>query len=228
MDIPLDRYFQKRDGEFGHKPRERRTIIDPVRPIYYSQSHENIYKQGMTIKNDIARALYFFIYLTGCRINEATDFTPSKMAVLPNGIKIRTKTEKARIAIRKTREVFIPLGKNSKCLENEMWNEVKSYIQNLDSGDYAFRKWKNMSNFMARNHKLETDAMIKENKGYVERRIKKNMHPHYLRHCRATHLTEIYGFNDTALCHFFGWANRNMASRYAKLRDIESSFRGNV
>jgi len=44
---------------------------------------------------------------------------------------------------------------------------------------------------------------------------------HYFRHLRLSHLAKYYGFNDTKLRNFIGWADNKMAGKYAHLGEEE-------
>ncbi len=50
-----------------------------------------------------------------------------------------------------------------------------------------------------------------------EEDIEMNIYPHYLRHCRASHLVRYHNFNLYTLMQFFGWKSHVVASVYAKM-----------
>jgi integrase len=41
---------------------------------------------------------------------------------------------------------------------------------------------------------------------------------HFIRHIRATHLVDLYDFNEQALIKFMGWTNSQPATRYIELK----------
>lgn len=194
------------------------------RPRYYALTPESILELGNSITDDLAKALFFFVYLTGARINEATDFTPNRIAFMGDRVVIRLKTLKQQTED-SMRKVPIPIGPEAKCHEAEMWKAVSEYLKDFTIQDRPFRKWGNMSVYLRRHVTLITEARIRTVGGdYLDKVIEKPFHPHYLRHARATHLAEYYNFNNQQLCFFFGWTNTDMALIYTKTADVWSAF----
>lgn len=194
-----------------------------VRPIYFACSRESILETGEACEDQLARALYFFLYLTGARINEATDFQRSRIEFFSSQFKIRLKTLKQRQPQYSYRYVYIPRGKKAKCFENEMWEHVWKYIRGFELTEKPFKKWKNMSEYLARKISIQLEAIVNVGpKKWEERTLTKRFHPHLSRHFRATHLSQYYRWNVPRLCDFFGWRKPEMALIYVNL--FESGF----
>ena len=204
-------------SEFN-KPKEYK------RPRYYAMPPDAILNTGAGIEDTVAQATFYMTYLVGGRINEITDFTPSRLNIHDDRVLVRLKTLKQK-QVDSTRRVPIPLGKLAKCHENEMWDAVSKYVAGFKMQDHPFRKWGNMSMYLHRNISLVTEARIKTPGGdYIDKVIEKPFHPHYLRHARATHLTEYYSFGTQQLCLAFGWSNPSVALIYTKNADIWKAF----
>ncbi len=194
------------------------------RPRYYAMSPDAVWELGRGIADKTAQATFFFTYMVGGRINEVTDFTPSRLDIHEDRVLVRLKTLKQK-HVDSMRRVPIPLGGLAKCHENEMWKVVSDYLLGYTITDHPFRKWGNMSVYLRRNVTLVTEARVRMPGGdYTDRVIEKPFHPHYLRHARATHLTEYYGFGTQQLCMFFGWANPAVALLYTKSADLWKAF----
>lgn len=193
------------------------------RPMYYANPPEVILKAGMEIKDELAQALYFFLYLAGSRINEATDFSQNRVSYQDH-VRIEMKTLKTKNPAKRYRRVIIPIDIN-KCHEREMWDIVKGFLTSFDTFDNPFKKWNNMSVYIARNIELECEAKVLCSDGvWRDQKVTKPLHPHYLRHCRASHLVEYYEFTTTELCQFFGWTDSDMAVKYTSGSDVRAAF----
>jgi integrase len=192
------------------------------RPRLYTLKPEIILEIGRSIVDPIARGLYFFLYLTGARINEASDFQINRVEVLEDRINIRLLTLKQRTK-NKYRNVIVPHGAITKCFENEMWAECWQYLKHFKNFDKPFSKWpKDMDVYLRRNVSINVEGTNPG--GHDEMYNERPLNPHYLRICRATHLADHYFFTDNQLCKFFGWKNPEMAERYTEKSDVWPAF----
>lgn len=218
--------FDSKTGKRVRCPRHLKTIHLPKRPDYIAQPPQAILEYGKSIQDPLAQALIFFAYLTGGRINECTDFMPARITYHEDRIVIRMKTEKDRGKGDNQRKVPIPKEPVGKCLEAEMWGYVEPFIMGYEAHKKPFAKWKNMSDYLKKKAPTITiEARIPSPAGWKDAVITKPIHPHYLRHCRATHLEDFYGFTDPQLCAFFGWKKADMPRRYTKSSDAWNAFR---
>lgn len=197
------------------------------RPILYAANPDILLEMGENIADQNARSLFFLLYLTGSRISEAIDFTMSKVNLHENYTSIRMKILKRKNDGKDIRKVVIPLGPAAKCNENKMWEYLFDYISNFEYLEYPFKKWHNMSEYLARqvgNISLDAHIFSHSNNTWYDDVIQKRFNPHYLRHCRATHLVQYYDFADAELRNFFGWKNANMAVNYTNMRTLRDAF----
>jgi len=194
------------------------------RPQYYALTPEVILNAGKEISDELSQAMYFFIYLTGCRVSEAKDFSINRISYMDGYVRIEMKVLKTRDESKMWRRALIPL-EIDKCHEFEMWEFVKGYIKGFGSFDRPFTKWGNMSEYLKRHIVLVCEAKKKGMDGiWRDGKIEKPFHPHYLRICRATHLCEYYQFDSNDLCRFFGWSDPKMALRYTSQADVKQAF----
>jgi len=202
--------------------------VEPKRPTYYPMSPERILALGKGIDDATAQAIFFFLYLTGGRINEVADMAPSRIQELQDRYVIRIKTLKQRKGDN-IRRIPIPKGKAALCCENEMMEIVMRYVGGFSNMDKPFKKWNGPYGtrlYLRRKiPELTLEARVKTVTGeYIDKEITKPFHPHYLRHARASHLVDFYRFDTAQLCAFFGWKNPAMALRYTKYLDIWKAF----
>ena len=203
----------------------RQLYTEPRRPRLYPLRPDDVLAMGRGIEDPLARALYFFVYLTGARINEARDFSMNRVVVSDGRLTIRMKTLKQRRG-GVYRPVPVLLGEHARCLENEMWGEVSEFLKGFGGFDQPFRKWKKMSNYLARKvGALRVSGNVRVAPGqYADQNVTKEFRPHYLRHVRASHLAAVYGFTDVQLYRFFGWGSADMAIRYTSRVDVWAGF----
>ena len=201
---------------------------DPVRPIYYALRPESILEFGRSIEDDMAKALFFFAYLTGARISEIKDFSINRMSFKDDFVIIPLKTLKKRNTSIQYRNIVIPIKQNAKCLENVMWNELAVFLNSFKNFDRPFTKWGNMSEYLIeRGGSIQIEAKVKDRAQnlWFDKVISKPPHPHLLRHFRATHLVDYYDVNAVEMMHFFVWNRSEMAIRYTQIKDMISIFK---
>lgn len=193
------------------------------RPKLLAINPEDILATGLQVENDQARALFFLAYLSGGRINEMIPLYVSRFKVFLDRVRIEEMPTEKHKDKTETRTITVPLGSNSRCKESEMWEQVFSYIKKFDQFSTPFKRWKNMSEYLARLITIKAEAKIYDLEKQTIRHtiITKRFNPHFMRHCRATHLALYYHFNETELCKFFGWKDPKMAVEYVQANIIE-------
>jgi len=172
------------------------------------------------------RALVCFLYLTGCRIEEACKFIKETN---PRRILIKKDNKGNRVEVPMPidrKMVGTPITKKQIEIENDVmiirnvrilkrkkmmirdipviiWDKempfidtVKEYIDSLKDDDFLFDMTRQ------RGHQILAEA---------------NLFPHWLRHIRATHLVRDYGFNTEHLRQFTGWTDSKPAAQYVHL-----------
>lgn len=199
---------------------------DPKK-IYYAFKPQMVLETCEGITDPLAQAFFAFLYLTGARLNEATDFSINRMDAHDDYVEVELKTLKTRSQAKKWRKIIIPIGGNAKCNENKLWGIVKSYLGSLDMTPFfkPFRKWPSkwgMGAYLSRHVVMMAERKERQDNGeYKDVYVEKPFHPHFLRHCRATHLAEYYNLYPTILAQFFGWTDQNMTNKYTATAEIK-------
>lgn len=156
-----------------------------------------------------------FLYLSGARISEGIDIKRNQIQVRSEDLMvINIKTLKSRIyPLRK-----IPISPVK--TDEPFFRIFKTFIDentSRDENDYLF-------NFSSRNlvnkyfKKIVIPDLLQldpQNRTWIEENF--SLHPHYLRHCRLSHLASIFDFNEIQLMKFAGWTSTKPAVFYIKL-----------
>lgn len=120
------------------------------------------------------KALLETIYASGLRVSEAINMKVSDLYADEGFIRITGKGSKERI---------IPVGKTALKFIKKYINESRITLKNAKSYDYLFLNF--------RGSKLSRMGILKILKKYcLEAGIKRDIHPHTLRHSFATHLLQ--------------------------------------
>ena len=202
------------------------------KPIAEPVSQQTLWETGNGIENLQDRALFFFLYLTGCRITEALNVLCSEINLVPRKFKdgVRYKviavdliTLKRQSGIpRRTvyvnpvgidREMFMIINKLRKLRGN-----TKEYLfnyGNIKSGRARKKAYWHLKKVIC------TTRGIAPPDGRMVLMPDFGVNPHWLRHCRATHLNATYGYNDRELMLYFGWSSPVPASTYTNRNPID-------
>lgn len=177
------------------------------------------------------KALIALLYLTGARIEEITgmkdingqyvvaplkrsqidyDFdNPSfalvkEMPVLKRRADLKVDIDKKVVLLTPKRNVPI-----NTVFESDYWGYVQRYLNLFDS----------VAQHKESIGQLHEDYLFKISPEHCWRIVNKStgMFCHLFRHTRASHLVEYYGFGDSELRTFFGWATGAMAATYVHL-----------
>lgn len=164
------------------------------------------------------RAIFCMIYLTGGRVTEIlmvryddiNTYADHELGIVDT-IKLFTlKNRDSKIRI-------VPLMKAHG--EQPMLDYLLEYIKinwpKKDTGIYIFDRF-TRSNIWNRLTTQQTVSRATHGIEMIEA-MNKRINPHYLRHCRLTHLVQHYGFNDSKLTYFAGWTNSAPAQVYVHL-----------
>lgn len=191
-------------------------VVFAKKPIPEAVTMDDIYTIGNNYKDPRDRTLFYFCYLTGARISEALGVKGSDLAMirskkLGDYLTVRLVTRKnKRIPFR---DVPVPL----KYKEGQMVNYIFGYkeIETLTENEKIFP---HLSRTNAWNRLTKETVNVRAIYGreILERHTHK-INPHYLRHCRLTHLVQKYGFNGIQLMQFAGWSNTKPATVYVHL-----------
>lgn len=207
---------------FNRKGPDKQLLKDftAIKPVPEVLTRQTIYDLGAKINRPIVRALYYFMYLTGARITEALmvmrkDIQAEHLKGKPF-ITVRLHTLKKRRGT-KFRIVPIWISSQENPVEASMWEVVKPFVQQVSSGHIFSlggspnRVRRRVGYYFGKDITVETRAVFKMK--FLEDYSFK-LYPHYLRHCRLTHMAQIYGFDEIKLMRYAGWSSTAPASIY--------------
>jgi integrase len=187
-----------------------------VKPIPFPISREEIWELGQRLRNEEQRAMFYTLYLTGARVSEALQIQKRDVwmeQVGDNNVLVfKVLTSKVTSMI-PTRNLPVPcLG-----IEGNMAMVVWQYRENLGREEerlfhYSRRRAYNIcTGLIVDTRAINPDRTYTELLGF-------KLHPHYLRHCRATHLVVYHGMNNPYdLMKWFGWTDPRRPMTYLQL-----------
>jgi integrase len=176
-----------------------------VKPIPFPITRPEIYELGKKLLNEEQRALFYTLYLTGARVSEVLQI-PRRDARkdMVNGVPGYV----FEVVTSKSRSLFPrrPLGFPSKGYEGKMADAAWEYIDRItDPSQKIFHFSRTRAAHILEKLVVHTRAIAPSNE-YLEIDLK--IHPHYLRHCRATHFAVYHGWsNPYDYMKWFGWSD---------------------
>ncbi len=215
--MPKKRFKLSNNLKFYMVKKKWEVILMPFSP-------KKVLEYTEMIEDDLAKALFSFLYLTGARISEATLFKPIDILHEDKDkVKLVITTLKRRKP--KKRISVIPINpKYAKCYEDKHWEIVSSYIRQFSPSEKVFARWGNMSEYLKRHvPELEGAGATLQGERIV---YTKPFNPHFLRHCRNSHLVEVYHASSHELKAFNDWSNTNPAEVYVHVQNVEVIFFG--
>ena len=194
----------------------------PIRPIPEVVSLKEIYEAGNNIKTNETEVLYYLLYLTGARISEVLEVRKRDFDVnqISNEIKttkmiyIKLITKKNRR--HKTRTVPIPIDNP---MVEEMVSKIGIWLTYFDDQEKIFKMTRNSATMRMRGEvKFMVRAIDPTKKGtQTIDEYELNVYPHYLRHCRLTHLLDNYkDLKVNELKYIAGWTSTKPAEVYIR------------
>lgn len=160
------------------------------------------------------KALFSFLYLTACRVQEATKYF--KIKDMDNIIQygkpcysFHLYTEKKRKTTPESelyRDIFVPCASEPELIKN-----IQDYIDFLKLKESQEKGFTESAFFEIQPFKI--------NRSYVWFLCKKKlgMRTHWLRHLRCTHLVNNYSFNVLELKEWQNWASVEESNTYVKV-----------
>lgn len=189
----------------------RGAELDVKKPVPEALAMQEILELGESYKNPGDKALFYFCYLTGARISEALDVTGRDIKDHGDYLSVKLLTRKNRRV--PFRDVPIPTKQKEKAMV--------SYIHSYVGGDMDAKLFPGLTRNNAWFRLSRRSVTIRAVKLGAGRKIidnyRKKINPHYLRHCRLTHLVQHYGYNEIQLMRFAGWTNTSPAIVYVHL-----------
>lgn len=205
----------------------RKKYPEKIKPIADTISIKEVYDKGNELKNPEYKCLYYILYLTGARVGEIIDY----LRVRDIDYKTLTETDDNDNTIIRSVAVFDVVTEKRKdrpkrklpvmykdtrvadayYYENLMIEYIKAFNNSKMVEEKVFRvKRTSATNYYKRHIQFPIGAVYKGKRIDVNYR----MHPHYLRHCRITHMREMYGFDILDLKQFAGWTSTKMTDTY--------------
>lgn len=207
--------------ERGASDKELLDKITAKKPIPEVVTRGKVLELSEKLKSPGLQAFYYFLYLTGCRISEGLmvkrDDVQGEMYKGEKIITIRIPTLKKRRGT-KFRVIPIHASEEKNPLEFKMWDAVKPFVSRTERGHIFIRDEDSSTNVRMRvaqafrRHIILTTRAVHRSKFIDEYTF--GLYPHYLRHCRLTHLAQIYGFDALKLTNFAGWSSIAPATIY--------------
>ena len=202
--FPQFRKFCKFPGRFRTSPQLRNPLVGPKclhnmrrEALSYEQVRhvitETIPLLSLKPWRDVP--LFALLYGTAARVGEFLQIRARDIEIQEIGnsefLVVSLITEKNRR--KPIRRVPISIEK-----ENWITEPILEYVDGLEP-DYPL-------------FQLSTRRIQQLSKKYFQ------VHPHFLRHSRLTHLVQIYNFNDRELVQIAGWTDSKPAQVYVHLR----------
>jgi len=203
-----------------------------VKPIPEPITQQEVWRLGETLQDEQDRALLYFLYLSGARITEVLQVRcrelEKRKTKLPNGklvwtIKLNLITLKRRSGEFPRRTIYVnPMG-----LDQMMLAVIVNLRKTRNRGDDCLFDYGDVKSHKARwkaYHRLKKVRYAIRGvaiDGKLVELPEFGIYPHFLRHCRATHLAQDYGFNDRELMRYFGWVKSETAMIYTNLNPKE-------
>lgn len=191
---------------------------EPKKPVPFPISISEIMRISGKFEGPKSRslkALYYGLFLTGCRISEILSHKPESYTVedLKDGRRVllcTTKTLKnKRVPFRR---VPIPMYG----LEKDMAEYYLEFILSREEGEPLWKMKRKTVGYHFRKINIPTQGYIWNPKGIVELPNFK-LHPHYLRHSRLTDLVVRYDYGPNELMQFAGWSDLRQMRVYVEL-----------
>ena len=195
-----------------------------VKPVADVIEIDELYKIGNTIEDGKIKALFYLCYLSGARVGEAIKLTRRDIKIVNEAMVISLYTEKHKG--NPTREIPIVIIENKNhisynTIEREMANVILDYIKDIPPEANLFpHSRQSVFNMFVRY--FFTNVRFKHEGNIVDTQLKR-INPHYLRHCRITHLRKEYGYDALDLVRFAGWTDTRPATVYLHLGHKELS-----
>ena len=201
----------------------RKELGGKKKPFYFPiTTIQKVYLIGQEYEENTPRFLFYWLYLTGQRITEALRTKKSdlefvnengKKTIVVNSITLKNRVKPFRI---------IPIPVYGE--EEKMAKYVLKNIYHLKPKEKLF----NFTRMTAWNYlsqvTINIPAILPNNREIINLDLR--IYPHYLRHCRATHIAKKPNCTVSHLMQFFGWSRSNVANTYISFnwRDLSKLF----
>jgi len=201
----------------------RKELGGKKKPFYFPiPTIQRVYLIGQEYRDNTSKFLFYWLYLTGQRITEALRTKRSDLEIVEEDgrktIVVNSITLKNRV--KPFRIIPIPVYGE----EKEMSEFVLKKINKLKLREKLFdftrmTAWNYLSQIT-----INIPAILPNRREIVNLDLK--IYPHYLRHCRATHIAKKPNCTVSHLMQFFGWSRSNVANTYISFnwKDLSKLF----
>jgi integrase len=191
----------------------------PKRLKVFPATRETLLKVGRSITDAQDRALFFTLYLSGARISEVLgqEDRPDKQGCPPliksdfdfkPGVELGFALQTLK---RRDRHPRFPTAPDL-APYSSMIVEVLKWLETKQDDDVVFNMQRTAFNKRLRNYTVMAKPL-----GKSESTVVKKLNPHYLRHCRLTHLSIYHHWTDSQIRTFAGWTTSALAAQYVEL-----------
>ena len=195
---------------------KRKRVKPKVLPVPYERIRDVVFNWHTTGLKESFKFLFILAYLTGARISEMLQLRRMDFSIEEIegrkflAVQILTLKEHRSNLLRK---ILVPA-------DGYEFELVRLFVNDFLSQFYDKEKVFSMKRIAA--WKKFSKINIGPVQGVVETTIgaqvkyfdKYPCFPHFMRHCRLTHLKKKYGFDDQYLMRWAGWASTQMAAEY--------------
>lgn len=201
------------------------------KPVPMPVSKETLWDLSQDFKTERDLSLFCFLYLSGARISEGLKLHTTDVERLGKtennvfGIAENIKYAVVRLTTLKNRQLpyrKLPIA-NPNCKIEQMM--LACFMNRVTASTDLV--WPNYSRHHACMNFRKITFPITAYKGKELIHLDKfHLHPHYLRHCRLTHLVTEYNINTFKLQKWAGWASLKPALYYLSLnwRDLSEIY----
>jgi integrase len=187
------------------------------KPIPFAISREEIYELGKRLHNQEQRALFYTLYVTGARVSEALQIPKRDIQrEIQDGREVcrfTVMTLKKKSGNASPRGLSVPI----EGIEGEMVKEILSYWDSINEPDTRLFHYSRTRVWNLFSHLRVDIRAVTPQKEFIDL-LGFKIHPHYLRHCRATHFAVYWGWNNPYdFMKWFGWEDANRPMTYIQL-----------
>ena len=202
----------------------KKKYIGKVKPDPETVTIEKLWNKSFNLPTTTDRVLYYILYLTAGRISEILtlrkkDFEINHLynekAVVVNLFTLKNRKRKYR---------HLPIHEDSPIVA-EMLKEIFDYLERYEDDEEIFKgiSRNSVQLTFAKYIEFTVRAYDANNKTLINN-YTFNLHPHYLRHCRLTHLRNKGNLDTNDLVNYAGWSDARPVSTYIS-EDWRSMFK---